>query len=148
MDVTTSAAQEAGTDTSKKTDVAANFNSAIDGSGNNNRGTGRFGVGGSNRYSGTGKTSRNSNVRATISAVITEVLDNGNLVVSGEHSVNVNDETETIRLEGQVRPQDISAANSVYSYQLAKAQISVKGNGVVGANQTPGLLAKLFGWLF
>ena len=38
----------------------------------------------------------------------------------------LGDELETIRVAGVIRPQDISPKNSVYSYQVAKAEIKVK----------------------
>ena len=83
-----------------------------------------------------------------ISSVITEILDNGNLYLEGIHKVKVNDELETIRVAGVVRPQDISPKNSIFSYQIAKAEISVNGSGVVASKQSPGVLTKMFNWLF
>ena len=47
-----------------------------------------------------------------------------------------------------MRPGDISGANSVFSYQIAKAEIAVNGDGVVAAKQSPGLMTKVFNWLF
>ena len=64
------------------------------------------------------------------------------------HKVKVNDELETIRVAGVIRPQDISPKNSVYSYQVAKAEISVHGSGVVASKQSPGIMTKVFNWLF
>ena len=81
-------------------------------------------------------------------AVVTEVLETGNLFVVGEHRVKVNNEIETVRVSGLVRPQDISAKNSIFSYQIAKAQVSVNGDGVVATKQTPGVMTKMFNWFF
>lgn len=131
----TSAAQEAGTKTSKSSKVGMDI-------------VEKFQFQGGDDYSGAGQTSRKSNVRTVITAMVIDVMDNGNLIVEGDHEVKVNDETETIRIRGIVRPQDISPQNTVYSYQLARVQFSLKGSGVVGAKQTPGFLSKAFGWLF
>ena len=99
-------------------------------------------------YVGRGETSRRSLVRARISATVTHVLANGNLYLLGKHRVNVNEETETIMVAGLIRPADISPENTIFSSQIAEAQISVKGSGTVADKQSPGLLTRLFGWLF
>ena len=103
---------------------------------------------GSDEFEGTGKTSRRSQVKAVVASVVTEVLDNGNLYVEGVHQVKVNNEIETVRVAGLIRPQDISPKNSVFSYQIAKAEISVNGTGVVSAKQSPGIMTKLLNWMF
>ena len=107
-----------------------------------------YSLGGDDQYEGSGQTSRRSQVKAVVSSVVTDILDNGNLFVEGIHKVKVNDELETIRVSGVVRPQDISPKNSVFSYQIAKAEISVNGSGVVASKQSPGVLTKMFNWLF
>jgi flagellar L-ring protein precursor FlgH len=101
-----------------------------------------------NNYEGSGQTSRRSQVKAVISSIVTEILDSGNIYIEGIHQVKVNNELETIRIAGIIRPQDISPKNSVFSYQIAKAEISVNGSGVVADNQSPGIMTKLFNWLF
>lgn len=107
-----------------------------------------FQVKGNDEYQGAGQTSRQSKVKAVVTAVVTEVLETGNLFVVGEHRVKVNNEIETVRVSGLVRPQDISAKNSIFSYQIAKAQVSVNGDGVVATKQTPGVMTKMFNWFF
>ena len=105
-------------------------------------------TGGGDEYSGSGQTSRRSKVQATVTAMVTEILDTGNLYIVGEHQVKVNNELETIRVAGIIRPQDINAQNRVMSSQIAKAEVSVNGSGVVGSKQTPGVLTKMVDWLF
>jgi flagellar L-ring protein precursor FlgH len=153
IEETTRANQSAGTNTSKKTGIQADFlanwdrvASALGTHRDNTRMKSQ--ISGGDDYAGAGETSRKSLVTAKLSATVTQVLPNGNLYVLGKHNVNVNDETETIVVAGIIRPSDISAQNAVYSSQIADAQISIKGNGTVAAKQTPGLLGKMFGWLF
>jgi flagellar L-ring protein precursor FlgH len=102
----------------------------------------------SNNYAGTGQTTRSSGVQARISAWVTEVLPNGNLQIEGKHRVQVNDETQEITIRGTVRPKDISGANTIYSYQVANADLTVQGSGVVADTESPGFLTRLFNWLF
>ena len=97
---------------------------------------------GGNTYSGQGSTTRQSNVTAKVAAVVTRVLSNGNLLVSGEHRVEVNEEVQTIKISGMVRPKDVSVANTVYSYQVAGASVSIKGRGSVGEAEEPGFFTR------
>jgi len=101
-----------------------------------------------NKYSGIGSTQRASNVQARISAWVTEVLPNGNLEIEGKHRVQVNDETQEITSRGTVRPKDISGANTVYSYQVANADLIVRGSGVIADTESPGFITRIFNWLF
>jgi flagellar L-ring protein FlgH len=101
-----------------------------------------------NNYTGSGSTNRGSNVTARIAAWVTEVLANGNLRIKGEHKVEVNDEQQKITITGLVRPQDISGANTIYSYQVANAELSIKGEGSVADAGAPGWLTRLFNWIF
>jgi len=150
-----SAVQQAGTRTTKTTDVNANFFDLWDQVAVNNqqnydslRKMQNFRVGGGDQYNGVGQTSRKSEVKTVLSSMVTEILPGGNLVIVGEYAVNVNDETETIRVSGVIRPEDIAEDNSIKSYQIAQVQVSVKGEGVVGSKQTPGIMSKMFNWLF
>jgi len=149
-----SALQEADTNASKQSSVGANFFDSWDqvaqviGSDESVRKTKNFKLGGEDKYAGTGKTSRKSKLEAVITAVVTEVLANGNLYIVGERNVKVNDEIETIYISGIVRPSDITPENTINSSQIARAEISLKGSGVVGSKQTPGVMTKFLNWLF
>lgn len=148
------AIQEAGTNTTKQSNINADFYDywdqySLDSDANEStRKMQNYRIGGGDSYRGRGTTTRKSKVNAVMSVIVTEILENGNMVIVGEHSVNVNDETEIIRLSGIIRPEDISANNDIPSHKVAHAQISVKGEGVVGAKQTPGILTRLFNWVF
>ena len=70
------------------------------------------------------------------------------MFILGYHKVNVNNETQTIRISGVIRTQDIAPDNTILSSQIAKAEVSIKGSGVVATKQNPGIMTKLFGWFF
>ena len=92
----------------------------------------------SNRtYSGDAKTDREDTLNAKIAAVVTEVLPNGYMVIQGQKEVRVNYELQDMRIEGIVRPQDISAENTVSSDKVAEARISYTGRGMVDEAQEP-----------
>ncbi len=66
----------------------------------------------------------------------------GNLLVQGERSLHVNGETHIMRVQGAVRPFDVSSNNTVMSYQLANATIEYKrAGGIKKALLGPGALA-------
>jgi flagellar L-ring protein FlgH len=101
-----------------------------------------------NQYTGDGSTTRGNNVQARIAAWVIEVLPNGNLLIKGRHKVNVNDELQEITLTGTVRPRDIAGSNTVFSYQVANAELTVNGTGAVSDTAQPGWLTRIFNWLF
>ncbi len=112
--------------------------------GTNNQAAGEV----SNTYKGKGATSRTSRVQARVAAWVTDVLPNGNVSIKGKHKVTVNNEIQKITITGVVRPKDISGANAIYSYQVANAQLEVKGTGMVAEAESPGWFTRLFNWLF
>jgi flagellar L-ring protein FlgH len=91
-----------------------------------------------NSHTGSGSTTRSGELTAIMTAVVREVLPNGNLVVQGTREVLVNHEQQFITLTGIVRPEDITRDNVVLSTQLADANISIGGLGVVADKQRSG----------
>ncbi len=148
------AVQEAGTKTSKASNINSNLFSnwqqvaQVLGQSEMMRKNQDIKLGGGDSYSGTGQTSRKHKVEAIITAIVKEIYDNGTVLIAGEHNVKVNDEVETICISGIIRIEDVTSDNTIFSYQMAKADISVKGQGVVASKQTPGILTQLFNWLF
>jgi flagellar L-ring protein precursor FlgH len=80
-------------------------------------------------FEGGGTTQRANQLLATLTVTVREVFPNGDLRVSGEQFLTVNDEAHKVRLEGRVRPQDISSDNVVLSTRLAEAKIYYAGDG-------------------
>ncbi len=100
------------------------------------------------QYKGQGETSRQGELKATLSTKITQVLDNGNLLIEGTKKVTINSETETIMLSGIIRPEDITSDNYIYSNKIADAEISYSGEGPSDDATDPGILSQFFNWLF
>lgn len=94
-------------------------------------------------YAGSGSTSRQETLNATISAKVVEVMPNGNLLIEGRRNVQVNNEDQIIVISGTVRPADIDAANNVNSIYLADARISYTGKGVISDRQSPGWIMNI-----
>lgn len=101
-----------------------------------------------NRHNAQGATKSRGTLSGKMTVVVTEVADNGLLSVEGTRVVNINGERQTTILTGVVRPEDVSAGNTVYSYNIANAQISYKGKGLATQAGKPGILARIWNWIF
>lgn len=97
-----------------------------------------------NTFEGEGKSDMSNSLRGNISVTVHEVLPNGVLVVRGEKWLTLNQGDEYIQISGLVRPQDISADNTVSSTKLADARIGYSGTGGVHDSNVMGWLAKFF----
>ncbi len=92
----------------------------------------------SNRdFQGDGKTDRKDSLTASIAAVVTQVMPNGLLVIQGQREVMVNYEKQVMTLQGLIRPEDITAQNTIGSGKIAEARIAYAGRGVIDDAQTP-----------
>jgi flagellar L-ring protein precursor FlgH len=89
-------------------------------------------------HKGSGSTTREGQFTATITAVVKEVLANGNLVIQGTRALAVNHEEQYIVITGVVRPLDVNRDNVVLSTQVADANIAIGGSGVVADKQRSG----------
>jgi flagellar L-ring protein FlgH len=94
---------------------------------------------------GQGTTSRGTTLNAAVTAEVTNVLPNGNLVVTARKEIMVNSEKQVITLRGIIRPDDLSPTNSILSDRVARMEILVNGKGVVNdAIRRPSFLYRLF----
>jgi flagellar L-ring protein FlgH len=99
-------------------------------------------------HKGNGKTSRQGSLSATLTVKVVEVFPNGNMRIEGEKNIIINGERQLTVLRGVVRPEDITPRNSVSSDLIADAEITFKGKGVLANSERPGIIARVFDWLF
>ncbi len=92
----------------------------------------------SNSFKGSGSASQSNSLTGFISATVVKVYPNGNLEIKGQKRLRLTNGSEYIRLAGIVRPQDISAANTVSSNLIAEAQIEYVGSGTLSNEASPG----------
>jgi flagellar L-ring protein precursor FlgH len=86
---------------------------------------------------GSSELKRNETVTLKLAGVITQVLPNGNLVVSARQEVRVNSELRELAVSGVIRPQDIASDNTVQHDRMAEARIAYGGRGQMTDVQTP-----------
>ncbi len=78
---------------------------------------------------GTGVADQRASLTGSIAVTVTEVQANGNLVIRGEKQLSLSEGGEVIQVAGIIRPDDVSAINTVQSRRLANGQITYKGVG-------------------
>lgn len=105
------------------------------------------GLGVSGANSSGAQTTRVGELRTQVSAKVSAIDPNGGLYLEGFQTLTVNGERQEIRIAGMVRPQDISADNSVWSHRIANAELELVGVGVVSQSQRQSLVYRLFKWL-
>jgi flagellar L-ring protein FlgH len=93
---------------------------------------------------GQGGVSRSESIDLRVGAVVTCVLPNGNLIVSGRQEILVNYELRELMIAGIVQPGDIAADNSISYDKIAEARISYGGRGRVMEVQQPGWGEQLY----
>ncbi len=101
-----------------------------------------------NDFKGDARTSKRGSLRAKIAARIIGKNEAGDYLIEGKRVIEINNEKEVFVLSGAVRPEDIMADNTVFSYNLYDAHIVYKGKGEVSRSQKGGLLTRLFQWVF
>lgn len=98
-------------------------------------------------YSGKGEVVRSEQFVAQMTATVIELLPNGDLMIEGRQQMRINRENTEIGLRGRIRPQDISAQNSVLSSRIAEAEIDYNGKGFVSRSAKPGILTRILRFL-
>jgi len=95
-------------------------------------------------FNGAGSARANNAFNGTITVTVIDVYANGNLLVSGEKMVAINQGNEFIRFSGVVDPNTVTSTNTVQSIQVADARIEYRGTGVIDQSNTMGWLQRFF----
>lgn len=107
------------------------------------------GIGGSvsSGGDGGGQTTRAGRVTAQITASVIGLAENGELLISGKQTVELNGEAQIISVSGRVRPRDITDGNYVLSSRIADAAINYSGQGYLAEKGQPSIFSRFFTWL-
>ncbi len=89
-------------------------------------------------FSGGGSINNSEKIIARVAVRVTDVLPNKNLVIEGTRETAFSGERQTTILRGIVRPEDVAANNTVYSYNVANATIQFISKGTISDTQRKG----------
>jgi flagellar L-ring protein precursor FlgH len=95
-------------------------------------------------FNGGGKISNEEKITARIGVRVVDVLPNGNLVIEGRRTTSFSGESQDAVLRGVVRAEDITASNTVFSYNIADATIKYITSGTLTDNQRKGWFTKIW----
>jgi flagellar L-ring protein precursor FlgH len=99
---------------------------------------------GKNSYSGGGQINNAETITDQIAVRVTDVLPNGNLVIEGRRHTAFSGEKQDAVLRGTIRYDDISANNTVYSYNIADASIQFVSHGTITDAQNKGWFNRIW----
>lgn len=101
-------------------------------------------LGGTRDFTGDATADQSNRLSGEITVTVIRTLANGNLIVRGEKWLRINTGDEYIRLTGIIRPQDVSADNTIPSTRVANARIEYSGTGSLASTQEQGWLTRFF----
>lgn len=95
------------------------------------------------KHEGTGETTRQADLTATVGVRVISVQPGGLLEVEGARQMRINEENQILVVKGLLRSRDIGPDNAVTSDRLANATIEFYGQGVLADKQRPGWLTRV-----
>jgi flagellar L-ring protein precursor FlgH len=100
------------------------------------------------QFKGGGTTARSSELTATMTARVVEVLPNGDLVLEGAREIDINGDRQIVVLTGVVRQADVGRNNVVLSPAVGQLRIRYFGRGLIKDNLKPGWLVRALNMIF
>jgi flagellar L-ring protein precursor FlgH len=100
------------------------------------------------KFNGAGSTTRTTELSATITARVVEVLPNGDLVVEGVREVDINGDRSVVVLTGVIRPFDVQPGNVIASTRIGQLRIRSLSQGLIKDSLSPGWLIRILNKIF
>ncbi len=91
-----------------------------------------------NSFTGGGSIDNSQALVTSVAVRVIDVLPNHNLVIEGKRETSFSGEQQTAVLHGVVRMEDILANNTLYSYNIADAQVQIQTKGALTDSQKKG----------
>lgn len=95
-------------------------------------------------FEGKGDTLAKNQFKSNITAIVTDVLPNGHLVIAGEKQVGVNRAVDVLRFSGIVDPRRLQPGSVIDSQYVANVRVISRGLGEQAEAQAMGWLARAF----
>lgn len=101
-------------------------------------------VEGSRDFAGAGNSAQSNRLDGEITVAVVRALGNGNLLVSGQKQIRLNQGDELVQVQGIVRIADIGPDNRITSDRVGNAQIVYGGRGTLARSNAMGWLGRFF----
>lgn len=98
----------------------------------------------SSDFAGSADSSQSNRLSGSIAVVVDKVLSNGNLWIRGQKRLTLNQGSEVVQVTGLIRPVDITPENTIQSNQIADANITYGGRGLLADSNRAGWMTRLF----
>ena len=95
-------------------------------------------------FAGAGNSTQSNRLEGEITVVVARDLGNGNLLVSGQKRMRLNQGDELVQIQGIVRVADIGPDNRITSDRVGNAQIVYGGRGTLARSNAMGWLGRFF----
>lgn len=96
-------------------------------------------------FNGAANYEKSGEFEARLTAMVVDVLPNGNLVVQGRREIRIDTEKKVLEFRGIVRRYDVMRNNTVESELVAEAFVSYAGSGSLSnATKRRGLASWLY----
>jgi flagellar L-ring protein precursor FlgH len=99
---------------------------------------------GTQNFDGGGKINNSERITARIAVRVCDVQPNGNLLIEGRRETYFSGEKQEVILHGLVRGEDVTANNTVLSYNVADASIRFYSKGTITDNQRKGWFFRIW----
>ncbi|HEY4074634.1 MAG TPA: flagellar basal body L-ring protein FlgH [Herbaspirillum sp.] len=96
------------------------------------------------KYADAGAITSSNNFTGTIGVTVIEVLENGNLVVSGEKQVSLDKGIEFVRFSGVVSPDTVQTGNFVSSTQVSDAKVEYRTSSRIDMAEFASSMSRFF----
>lgn len=100
-----------------------------------------------NDFEGESTYETDRTITDRITVIVHDVLPNGNLVVMGSRTREVDGDTQVVQISGIVRPSDVSFDNMVLSEMIADFKMVMKVGGQERRWTNPGWLGTILNFL-
>ncbi len=90
-----------------------------------------------------GQSSRADRFSSEVTVRIVEILPSGVARVEGSKRIQIDEHEQEVVVRGLIRPQDLSAANTIESWRVAEAEILYTSNGKLVSSG--GILSRILG---
>ena len=97
-----------------------------------------------NKFADGDNQSASNTFTGNIGVTVTEVLPNGNLIVSGEKQIAMNKGVEFIRFSGMINPDTIQMGNTVSSTVVADARVEYRTNSQIDRAEMTAMASRFF----